>query len=332
MIRDFRFTHLFLLLLFIVSGPCVQADSISALKSIQEKVKAVSREETRATVALLSDRGDTGSGVIVSRDGLILTAAHVVQGDEVMRVILPDGRMSKGKVLGADYTRDAAMVQMLDKGPWDFVELGDSDKLAVGDFVVAMGHAKGFDPARRAPIRVGRMNTDGKQRFLISECTLIGGDSGGPLFDLEGKLVGIHSSIGPALKLNNHVPVNVFKEGWDRLLLGEQWGQMGLNIMADPNTPVLGFSMSSGRGGVLVRDVLIDSPADQAGLLEGDLITEMGDRRLTGVKDMIRELGRLRPGKKVSLKVVREGKAYKAELVPGRRGDLVIPRGEEVPS
>ena len=71
------------------------------------------------------------------------------------------------------------------------VELGESDGLHVGDFVVALGHSKGFDTERRAPLRMGRLCTDGKQRFLISECTLIGGDSGGPLFDLSGKLVGL---------------------------------------------------------------------------------------------------------------------------------------------
>ncbi|MEG0143200.1 MAG: trypsin-like peptidase domain-containing protein [Akkermansia sp.] len=307
-------------------------ESLSALRDVQEQVKKVSRADTRATVALLSDRGDTGSGVIVSKDGLILTAAHVIQGDEMMRVILPDGRMCKGKVLGADYTRDAAMVQMMDKGPWDCVEIGDSDQLSVGDFVVALGHAKGFDPGRRAPIRLGRMNTDGKQRFMISECTLIGGDSGGPLFDLKGRLVGIHSSIGPLLKVNNHVPVNVFKESWDRLVRGEQWGQLGMNPMADPNMPVIGFSMASARGraGIIVQDVLVNSPADQAGLQAGDLIVSMGERQLATPKDMFRELGRRRPGEKVDLKVLRNGQAYKATLTLGRRSDLVIPLAEEV--
>lgn len=72
------------------------------------------------------------------------------------------------------------MVQILGEGTYPHVELGESDALHVGDFVVALGHSKGFDPERRAPIRMGRLCTDGKQRFLISECTLIGGDSGGP--------------------------------------------------------------------------------------------------------------------------------------------------------
>ena len=141
----------------------------------------------------------------------------------------------------------------------------------MGDFVVALGHSKGFDPERRAPIRMGRLCTDGKQRFLISECTLIGGDSGGPLFDLSGKLVGIHSSIGPMLKINNHVPVSVFRRDWDKLLSGRHWGQLGLHPMADPESPVLGFAMMDvlGVDGVVVEDVVVNSPADTAGIQPG---------------------------------------------------------------
>lgn len=144
-----------------------------------------------------------------------------------MRVVFADGRVVKGRVLGANFTRDAAMVQIMDGGNYPHVELGESDGLHVGDFVVALGHSKGFDPERRAPIRMGRLCTDGKQRFLISECTLIGGDSGGPLFDLSGKLVGIHSSIGPMLKINNHGPRLRIPEGLGqasfRAALGPAW-------------------------------------------------------------------------------------------------------------
>lgn len=118
---------------------------------------------------------------------------------------------------------------------------------------------------------MGRLCTDGKQRFLISECTLIGGDSGGPLFDLSGKLVGIHSSIGPMLKINNHVPVSVFRRDWDKLLSGRHWGQLGLHPMADPESPVLGFAMMDvlGVDGVVVEDVVVNSPADTAASSRG---------------------------------------------------------------
>lgn len=330
----FHFTHLLPILffgLFAVPAWCASTETLTDLKELQTEVHQVEQAVTPATVALISDRGDTGSGVIVSRDGLVLTAAHVVQGDEVMRVIFPDGRMGKARVLGANYTRDAAMVQIESGGKFPFVELGNSDSIHVGDFVVALGHSKGFDPGRRAPIRLGRMNTDGKQRFMISECTLIGGDSGGPLFDIKGKLVGIHSSIGPLLKVNNHVPINAFKQDWDKLLKGEQWGILGLHPMADPDTPVLGFSMAYARGvdGVIVDGIVADSPADKAGLQLGDLVTHLGQRRINNPRDMLRELGRHQPGESIDLVVIRQGTTYKAPLKLGRRGDLMQPRDRQ---
>lgn len=302
------------------------AGSMSSMAELQIHVRAVASKVTGATVALVADGGETGSGVIVSPDGLILTAAHVVGSDEFMRVVFADGRVLKGRVLGANFTRDAAMVQIMDRGrKYPYVELGESDALKVGDFVVALGHSKGFDPERRAPIRMGRLCTDGKQRFLITECTLIGGDSGGPLFDLSGKLVGIHSSIGPMLKINNHVPISVFKKDWEKLFSGQHWGQLGLHPMADPESPVLGFTMMEVLGveGVVVEDVVVDSPADAAGIKPGDVITHMDNRNLRSVRDILRELGRHRPGETVPVVVVRKGTAYKAELTFGKRGDLM---------
>ncbi len=303
----------------------VYAANADSMAELQRSVKAVSAKVGSATVALVAEGGETGSGVIVSADGLILTAAHVVGGEDVMLVVFPDGRVEKGRVLGANFTRDAAMVQILKEGKYPHVELGDSDALNVGDFTVALGHSKGFDPERPAPVRLGRLCTDGKQRFLITECTLIGGDSGGPLFDLRGKLVGIHSSIGPALKLNNHVPVSVFKRDWKKLLAGQHWGQLGLHPMADPESPVLGFAMTEAMGvpGVLVEDVVVASPADAAGIRPGDVVTHMDGRVLRSVRDLLRELGRFRPGDTVTLIVQRKGASYTSKLTFGRRGDML---------
>lgn len=305
------------------SGHAGQA-MLDQLKTMEIQTKEVINKDSPATVALYSQTGDTGSGVIVSKDGLILTAAHVVEGADRMRVIFSDGSEADARVLGANYSRDAAMVKIEGKGPWPYVELGDSDSLKAGDFVVALGHAKGFDPTRRAPVRFGRLHTDGKQRFMISECTLIGGDSGGPLFDLNGRLVGIHSSIGPLLRINNHVPVSVFKADWERLLHSEHWGQLGINPMADPEMPAMGctFGQVFGVEGAVVADVVVGSPADQAGLQAGDVITSMGGRVLENPRDLFRELGRFRPGEKVELIVYRRGEPYKAMVQFSRRGDF----------
>ena len=127
------------------------------------------------------------------------------------------------------------------------------------------------------------------------------------------------------LKINNHVPVSVFRRDWDKLLSGRHWGQLGLHPMADPESPVLGFAMMDvlGVDGVVVEDVVVNSPADTAGIKPGDVITHMASRSLRSVRDMLRELGRHRPGETVPVVVVRKGTAYKADLTFGRRGDLM---------
>lgn len=296
-----------------------------SMQKLQEQVCAVTEKVTPATVALVAKRGETGSGVIVRSEGLVLTAAHVVQGNDTMLVILPDGRQVQGRVLGANFTRDVAMVQITEGGDYAHVELGDSDALKVGDFVVALGHSKGFDPERRAPVRLGRMCSGGKQRFLITECTLIGGDSGGPLFNLDGELVGIHSSIGPHLKINNHAPISIIQKDWEKLVAGQQFGQLGLHPMADPETPVMGFSMMDVYGveGVVVEDVVVGSPADKAGIRPGDVIRKLDNHRLLSTRDMLRELGRFRPNETVLLEVQRRGVSYHAKLTFARRGDIL---------
>lgn len=312
-----------------VAGHVRAADNSAVLKGLAEmdgKVKDVVRKCTPGTVALVSSLGTTGSGVVVSSGGIILTAAHVVQGVDEVNVIFPEGNVEKAVVLGANYTRDAAMVKLSKPGPWPFVAMGDSGKLSVGDYVVAMGHAKGFDPVRRPPIRFGRLLADARQRFMVSDCTLIGGDSGGPLFNLKGEVVGIHSSIGPNVAINNHVPMAVFKEDWKRLSEGDQWGLLGMHPMADPETPVLGFTMAGTRPqvGIVVDEILPGSPAETSGLRRGDLVTHIATRPVVNPRELVRELERHKPGETVELMVVREGQTYKAPLKLGRRGDIRI--------
>ena len=95
--------------------------------------------------------------------------------------------------------------------------MGASKPLEAGDWVIALGHSAGFDAGRTPPVRFGRVISKGPGNFLTTDCTLIGGDSGGPLFDLDGKIVGIHSSIGVSLTNNNHAGIDGFREDWDRI-------------------------------------------------------------------------------------------------------------------
>ena len=172
-----------------------------------------------------------GSGVVVSEDGLILTVGHVLgkNGSE-LTVVFPDGRRAQAKSLGADFTRDAGMARITDPGKWPHVEVGKSADLKPGQWCLAIGHPGGIQQGRTPPLRLGRIlatpGPNSPMPFLQTDATVISGDSGGPLFDLDGKVIGIHSNIGLGVTENRHVPVDVHREKWQDLLAGKQTGEM----------------------------------------------------------------------------------------------------------
>lgn len=283
-------------------------EGVEDLLKLEKRLQGVVEKALPATVALISERtGSSGSGVIVSEEGLILTAAHVIQGMEEVDVYFSDGKKWRAKVLGANLSKDIGMVQMLDLQPWPYVELGKSKPLEAGDWVVALGHSAGFDPARTPPVRFGRVLSDGPGNYFTSDCTLIGGDSGGPLFDLDGKLVGVNSSIGESWKNNNHAGVDGFFEDWDRLLAGEIWGALQMNPLANPETPVLGIVMglrNEGEG-VRVQKVEPNSPAAAAGVRVGDVIMKIDDEQIEGGAELQQILIKKEVGDLVSLGLMR---------------------------
>lgn len=301
------------------------AESVTDLNRLQEleaKIQTVAQRCMPITVALVAaDGSSSGSGVITEKSGLILTAAHVVQGNESMEVIFPDGKTKKGKVLGANYGKDIAMVQIEGEDSWPAAQRGNSKNLKVGDWVIAMGHAAGFDPARTPPIRFGRVVSKGPGNFFTTDCTLIGGDSGGPIFDLEGRIIGINSNIGQALKVNNHAGIDGFQDDWDKMLSGEQWGRLVLDPLQNEDMPVLGVAIDWSRQGLIVGAVSRGSKALQAGIQPGDMIVSLEGQKLRNLDDLRNELLRQQVGDKVRLVIVRNGKELTKEVELVRRGD-----------
>ena len=290
---------------------------LADLAKLESKVEAVSKKVMPATVALLAEKtGSSGSGVITTADGLILTAAHVVQGTEELVVVFPNGEQVMGKVLGANYSKDIAMVQIVGKGPWPFAERGASKSLVAGDWVVALGHSAGFDAGRTPPVRFGRVVSKGPGNFLTTDCTLIGGDSGGPLFDLDGKIIGINSSIGVSLTNNNHAGIDGFKEDWDRIRAGEAWGKLSMNAFANPEMPVLGIVMGMPRGvkGVPIEAVAPRSPSAAAGVRVGDVIQTLDGSPVRDGNKLQVMLVKRQPGEKVKLGILRDGKTLEVEV------------------
>jgi len=310
------------------AGMCLAyepAATLADLQRLQEKVERVSAQSLPATVSLVSERtGSSGSGVIVSEDGLILTAAHVVQGMKEVDVYFADGKKWLGKVLGANFSKDIGMVKMVEAGPWPYVQIGESKPLEAGDWVIALGHSAGFDPARTPPVRFGRVMSDGPGNYFTTDCTLIGGDSGGPLFDINGKLVAVNSSIGESLKNNNHAGTDGFREDWERLLAGETWGMLQMNPLANPETPVLGIGMAMNEGtdGVPVFKVEPNSPAAAAGVKVGDVIRSVDGDRVREGSELQQVLVKREVGDMVKLGIVRGETEVEIEVELVKREEL----------
>ncbi|MEM9236630.1 MAG: S1C family serine protease [Verrucomicrobiota bacterium] len=300
--------------------------SLDDLLEIERKVTALAEKVMPSTVALLSEgTGASGSGVITSEDGLILTAAHVTDGVDEVLVVFPDGEQTEAEVLGSNYSKDIGMARIREEGPWPFVEIGESKSLEAGDWVVAMGHSEGYDPARTPPLRFGRVVSDGPGNFLTTDCTLIGGDSGGPLFDLDGKVVGINSSIGQGLDNNNHAGIDGFREDWKRLLAGESWGELQLNPLANPERPVIGIMMGRERrdGGVPVERVTAGSPAAKAGLRQGDIIRSVDGTRVRGGRSLGMLLAKYSAGDTVKIGLQRGESTMEVEIELARMDQLL---------
>ncbi len=206
--------------------------TVAVLKRVEAKSRAVAVHALPATVGIINQslagngRLGEGSGVVVSEDGLILTAAHVIaKPGSDLTVIFPDGRRVAAKALGANFSRDSGLAKISEPGKWPHVEMGRSGDITPGTWCLALGNPGGIQQGRTPPIRLGRVLNSGKgSKFLVSDATVISGDSGGPLFDLDGRVIGVHSNIGMNVNQNQHVPIDVYREQWNDLLAGKTIG------------------------------------------------------------------------------------------------------------
>ncbi|MFN6205908.1 MAG: S1C family serine protease [Planctomycetota bacterium] len=236
-----------------------------------------------------------GSGVVVSRDGYVLTAAHVIGRQNLnAKIKFPDGREVNAKTLGMNRGVDSGMLKITDPGNYPYVEVGESGDLKNGQWLLAIGHPGGWDEKRGLVLRVGRLLYK-NPTVLRTDCVLVGGDSGGPLFDFEGRVVGIHSRIVNALWDNFHVPVDSFSEEWDQLVAGK--------IVGASTKAYIGLSLSGDTN--QVSEVAPGSPADQAGVKKDDRIIKMDGKPVKDKASMGEIFRELKIGQKVELVVQR---------------------------
>lgn len=283
-----------------------QERSLKELKEIQNKVRQVVKETMDACVSI-SDGGGFGSGVIVSRDGIILTAGHVINGDNerLFNLILPSGKTIRARSLGKNLNIDAGMLKIVDQGEYPFVSIAEED-CGTGDWVVSLGHSGGFELGRTPPVRTGRVLHQTSEE-LFTDAVLIGGDSGGPLFNLEGKLVGIHSSIGDSIAHNRHVAISAFQRDWNRLESGETWGTLP-ELDAPPKNKrgKIGVRVDLTAPNCRIRLVNDRSPASDAGIEVNDVVLEFNGAKIVDGKSLIQAIRKSRAGDVCTMKIRRD--------------------------
>ncbi|HTB27657.1 MAG TPA: Do family serine endopeptidase [Steroidobacteraceae bacterium] len=256
-----------------------------------------------------------GSGFIVSSDGLILTNAHVVEGAKEVTVKLIDHREFKAKVLGSDKTSDIAVLKIDAKG-LPTVRLGNSDKLGVGDYVLAIGAPFGLEETATAGIvsATGRsLPGDGAVPFIQTDAAVNPGNSGGPLFDASGAVVGINSQIytnsGGYQGVSFAVPINL-AQGVEQQIVKTgkvEHGRLGIQIQNVNQSLAQSFKLSS-PAGALVAQVEPDSAAARAGIKAGDVIQKYNGNPIADAGQLSVQVNATAPGEKATLDIVRDGK------------------------
>jgi serine protease Do len=289
-----------------------QSDAVSQLKEVQQKVERAVQQTLPACIAI-SDGVGFGSGVVVTPDGLVLTAGHVMGSSDKdnYEVIFPSGRTVPAKPLGKNLNVDAGMLQLIGSGPFPYVKMSETDVAQPGDWVITLGHSGGFELGRKPPVRVGRILRK-KQNSFVTDAILIGGDSGGPLFNLDGELIAIHTSIGDITADNRHVPLSIFRRDWTRMQRGDSWGELPeLNEPGDKTKPGrMGINVDRKAPDAKIRKVTKGSAADEVGLAPGDVVVQFDNVIINDGTHLIEVVKRFHEGDVIPIKI--------------RRGDTIM--------
>ncbi len=279
------------------------------------------------------ERGQ-GSGVIIDKEGLVLTNAHVVERVDNVSVTLADGTNREGQVLGTDSITDLALVKIDNQQDSSYAPLGDSEELEVGDWAIALGTPYGLEKTVTLGIvsslhrDINALGFSDKRLDLIqTDAAINPGNSGGPLINSNGQVIGINTLVrsGPGAGLGFAIPINLAKNVSDQLLengevihpyLGVQLISLNPKIAKEHNEDPNALVQLPERSGALIQSVIPNSPAEKAGLRRGDLVIAAENILIEEPKTLLDEVEKAQIGKIFLLNVLRDNKEIKVNIKP----------------
>jgi serine protease Do len=289
-----------------------------------------------------------GSGFIIDADGTVVTNNHVVEHATSVSVTLDDGTELPAKVIGRDPRTDLAVLRIKAGKPLAFIQLGDSSAVKVGEWVVAMGNPFGLGGSVTAGIvsALGRDIGSGPyDSFLQVDAPINRGNSGGPLFTQDGRVVGVNTAIlsptGGSIGIGFAIPSNTVKTVVADLEASGHVTRGYLGVTAQPVSPAMAAALQlpkeqAGRAGALVAEVAPDSPADKAGIKPGDLITKVEGKTIDSPRELALDVSTIKPGEEAKIDVLRDGKtvtlAATVGTMPSDTTADASPSGETAPS
>ena len=317
----------------LVSSTTLSATEID-VPALQKKIYSTIEDVTPAVVSIsLRGRRQLGgfSGVIVSKDGHVLSAGHAVRPGGKYEVLLPDGRSFNAVGKGSNGVADCALLQITsDFEDLPYAQMGESKSLVKNQPCLSISYPSG-QRAKLAPVvRFGHLVRDGGgTKMLQSTALMEPGDSGGPLFDLDGRVIGIHSRITEGMEQNFEVPIDTFKKFWNELNREKRFTHSG------PSTPTLGFPGSDAKTGVTVGRIQPDSLAEKHGIKAGDVIESVYGVETTSMRALRKAMVAARDdeAKEIIVKILREEEQIELkipfEVVDDSAPEVKLPEYED---
>jgi serine protease Do len=282
---------------------------LESLRQAQKQIREILPRILPCVVAV-----EGGSGVVVSEDGLILTASHVAgRSGRTVKVFFPNGRVEEAITLGTNNHTDASAMKLIRSGPWPYLSLSKGAEIEIGDWCLALGYPSGFSRGTDAAVRMGQIQKIGEQE-LATGCPLMGGDSGGALVNLKGELVGIHSRVKNGISENFHIPIAVFLKEKDNIAASANVRQ---RLSPSRQRAYLGLHAESDFERVRIRSVHSASPAKIAGLEPEDVILEFDGRRIANFDEILNFVEGRQPGEEVNIIVNRFGRLLRFAIILG---------------